>query len=83
MTRAGGNGIDQGTEDSIMPEHPFWQLRVAGRLIPVKPDHPLLVHGKGWVEVTDLVPGDPLLTHDGQTTPVQEVIPPAAWGERN
>jgi hypothetical protein len=66
-----------------MPEHSFWQLRIAGRLSPVKPDHPLLVQGKGWVEIYDLMPGEPLLAHDGQTTPVEEVIPPTDCGERS
>lgn len=66
-----------------MPEQPFWHLRFGGQLMQVKPDHPLLVVGKGWVEVADLMPGDPLLAHDGQTTLVEEVIPPTDWGERN
>jgi hypothetical protein len=48
-----------------MPEQPYWQLRAGGRLIQVKPDHPLLVQGKGWVEVFALMPGDPLLAHNG------------------
>lgn len=62
-----------------MPEQPYWQLRADGQVIRVKPDHPLLVRGEGWVEVSHLLPGDTLLTPDGRVMPVEEVIPPPGW----
>jgi hypothetical protein len=66
-----------------MHEDQFWQMQVGGQVIRTKGSHPFQVHGRGWVEVCDLRPGDPLMTDNGQTTPVEDVVAPPGWPEGN
>ncbi len=66
-----------------MHEDQLWQLQVDGKVFRTKGGHPFWVDGKGWVETCDLRPGDPLLKHDGQTTPVEDVVAPPDWWNRN
>jgi intein/homing endonuclease len=66
-----------------MREDQFWRLQVGGRVVPVRPDHPFWVESRGWIDAPDLRPGDLLLAHDGQTLPLEDVVPPPFWMERN
>lgn len=46
-------------------------LHLSGKVIRTTADHPLYVPGKGWIGAAELRPGDPLLSHDGHTLPVE------------
>ena len=51
----------------------LWDLRVGGKLIRTTAEHPFYVRGKDWVPAKELLPGDLLMSHDGQWTPVESV----------
>jgi hypothetical protein len=40
----------------------IYNLMVAGELIQVTAEHPFFVEGKGWIKVSELMPGDKLKT---------------------
>lgn len=48
-------------------------LHLSGKVIRTTADHSFYVQGKGWIEVADLRPGDPLLSHDRAMLPVEGV----------
>jgi hypothetical protein len=51
----------------------IWHLHAGDQTIRTTGEHPFFVHAQGWVAASQLQPGDRLLSHDGQWTPVEEV----------
>jgi len=60
-------------EEVFVNVSPLLRVTVAGREIGTTVEHPFFVSGKGWVAASSLVPGDPLVSHDGQMVLVESV----------
>src|SRR4051812_19984208 len=48
-------------------------LHLNGHIIPTTADHCCVVVAQCWTEAANLRPGDLLLSHDGQTVPVEGI----------
>ena len=51
----------------------IWILTVRGQEIRTTGEHPFWVLHRGWVTVSELIPGDQLSSHDGQWVTVEKV----------
>jgi hypothetical protein len=55
------------------------QVHVGGQVISPTEAHPFWVQGKGWLPARELIAGDRLLGHDGQSAVVEKVVDPDQW----
>ncbi len=67
----------------FMVDAPLWELQVGGQVTQTCGAHPFYVCGKGWLPLWQVRPGDLLLSDSGEAVPVEEVIAPPGWWERN
>jgi hypothetical protein len=66
-------------EETFVTSGPIWHLHVGGQVIRTTPEHPFWVDGKGWTQTADLEAGDVLVSHDGQTRRVEDILETAQW----
>ncbi|MFV0459027.1 MAG: RHS repeat-associated core domain-containing protein, partial [Actinomycetales bacterium] len=52
----------------VRDSHTLVDLTIDGEVVTTTPDHPFMVHDRGWVTAGDLQPGDTLVTPTGTTT---------------
>jgi hypothetical protein len=55
------------------------QVHIGEQIIGTTAEHPFWVHGKGWLPARELVVGDRLVGHDGQTSVVAKVVDTDRW----
>jgi intein/homing endonuclease len=66
-------------EDTFVNYAPIWHLHVGGEVIRTTDEHPFWIVGKGWTKASELRIGDLLVSHDGQTAPVDDILDTGIW----
>jgi RHS repeat-associated protein len=51
-----------------------WEMRVNGQTIRTTGEHPFFARDRNWVQTSELLPGDTLLTLDQRWIPVESVV---------
>ena len=49
-------------------------VHVNGQIIRTTAEHPFWVDGRGWVAAKDMQAGDQLVSHDGQSVAVEQIV---------
>ncbi|WP_148284319.1 polymorphic toxin-type HINT domain-containing protein [Luteimicrobium xylanilyticum] len=69
----GTRTIETIEETFARPTTTLIHLTIAGHVLTTTPEHPFMVHGLGWIQATDLHPGDLLITADERHATVDAI----------
>lgn len=66
-------------EQLFQSASPIWHIHVGGQVIRTTAEHPFWVEGQGWTAAKELHIGDVLVSHDGQSRLVDDLLETGQW----